>query len=323
MKRLTRKPMDSTNNKPLLCGRGNRRGLASNEYIIVLVMVMMLAITGAYTLGKSNKTEFDRLANTLAHVDSSGQVTLSADDAAKLAQTDELARSYSRMLGLAIASIFVATGFGLLYLRSRISRQSPVETAGDVCEIQQFQDQSKVLANMFRKRAAIKSYLREEWIRLFEGNMKVGSYMSTQIASVRPDMAISDVADLLERDGYRRVLVTDDQGHLLGIISQTDVAKKSGEVASDIMTTDPKTLTPDCDLSIAITILLRHRISCLPVVDGERLVGLITTSDLLMILQCTLVILSMPNMSDCKEERLTAIEQHLTAIVSDHSEATA
>ncbi len=308
---------------PKFLRQRKRRGLASNEYIIVLVMVMMLAITGAYTLGKSNKTEFDRLANTLAHVDSSGQVTLSADDAAKLAQTDELARSYSRMLGLAIASIFVATGFGLLYLRTRLSRRPLVEAVGDVCEIQQFQDQSKVLANMFRKRAAIKSYLREEWIRLFEGNMKVGSYMSTQIASVGPDMKIEEVAEILDRDGYRRVLVTDDQNHLLGIISQTDVAKKSGEVASDIMTTDPKTLTPDCDLSIAITILLRHRISCLPVVDGDRLVGLITTSDLLMILQCTLVILSMPNMSDCKEERLATIERHLNAIVADHAQDVA
>ncbi len=54
------------------------------------------------------------------------------------------------------------------------------------------------------------------------------------------------------------------------------------------MTANPRTVTPDTPVAAVITMMLAQRISCLPVVEEGQLQGIITTSDLLMALQCVL-----------------------------------
>ena len=57
------------------------------------------------------------------------------------------------------------------------------------------------------------------------------------------------------------------------------------------MTADPITVTPDSLINPAITQLVNRHISCLPVVEDGRLVGVLTTTDLMLTLQCTLQLL--------------------------------
>jgi CBS domain-containing membrane protein len=45
------------------------------------------------------------------------------------------------------------------------------------------------------------------------------------------------------------------------------------------MTTELLTATPDMPIAEAAQVMLRHKVGCLPVLDGERLVGLITEAD--------------------------------------------
>lgn len=54
------------------------------------------------------------------------------------------------------------------------------------------------------------------------------------------------------------------------------------------MTSSPRTVAPNTPLSPAITLLIEKHISCLPVVEDERLCGVLTTTDLIITLQCTL-----------------------------------
>ena len=56
----------------------------------------------------------------------------------------------------------------------------------------------------------------------------------------------------------------------------------------DIMTRDPLTVTSDTTLGTALTLMLNHRISCVPVVDDGRLSGIYTTTDVILALQCTM-----------------------------------
>jgi predicted transcriptional regulator len=92
----------------------------------------------------------------------------------------------------------------------------------------------------------------------------------------------------------RHLLVCQDD-RLLGVISDRDLAKP-GKTAADVMARKPVTVDPQTALSPAVTMMMRKRISCLPVVEGEKLVGLFTTTDLIMTLQCAFQLLQ--NASD-------------------------
>jgi len=86
----------------------------------------------------------------------------------------------------------------------------------------------------------------------------------------------------------RHVLVCDAKDQLLGVISDRDTSGDKLGVARDIMTANPVTIEPETRASVLVSILLDRRISCLPVVKDGTLVGIVTTTDIAMTLQCTL-----------------------------------
>jgi signal-transduction protein with cAMP-binding, CBS, and nucleotidyltransferase domain len=70
------------------------------------------------------------------------------------------------------------------------------------------------------------------------------------------------------------------------VISDRDLLGRQGEVASDLMTPNPLTVQREALLDPAVTMLIQKRISCLPVTHEGRLCGLLTTTDVMMALQC-------------------------------------
>jgi predicted transcriptional regulator len=89
----------------------------------------------------------------------------------------------------------------------------------------------------------------------------------------------------------RHLLVVHGQ-ELQGIISDRDVAERTGRTAANIMTRNPIAVSPDTPAIQAITTMLAGRFSCLPVVEDGKLLGLLTTTDLMMALQCTLQLMA-------------------------------
>ena len=106
-----------------------------------------------------------------------------------------------------------------------------------------------------------------------------------------------DLADQLMSVGrIRHLIVVDEDGALAGVLSRRDLFR--GSLASalgfgshaqtrtfkllrvkEVMTTDPRTVGPDVLLTEAAAEMVRHKIGCLPVVEGKRLVGILTESD--------------------------------------------
>jgi CBS domain-containing protein len=84
------------------------------------------------------------------------------------------------------------------------------------------------------------------------------------------------------------MIVADEQGDLLGIVSKNDIKIRTGETVQDVMSTDLKTVSRDMPIATALSIVVKNRISCVPVVDEGRFVGLVSTTDLLIYLQCVL-----------------------------------
>jgi CBS domain-containing protein len=99
--------------------------------------------------------------------------------------------------------------------------------------------------------------------------------------------AIDAVADLIRRHGILQVPVVDIGNRLIGIITDRDLrsAGESGKTihltAEDIMTREVHSVAPGEDVAEAMKTLCHYRFGSLPVVVGERVVGLISTHDLL------------------------------------------
>jgi len=127
--------------------------------------------------------------------------------------------------------------------------------------------------------------------------MTVESIMSRDVVTVSPDAALMDIRKRLQEGGFNHMLVIED-GKLCGVISDRDVlkaispfldtyseehrdVKTLSQPASEIMQSDPITVTPGTSIQEASKTLLDNRVSSLPVVEGDDLVGIVTGKDML------------------------------------------
>ena len=119
----------------------------------------------------------------------------------------------------------------------------------------------------------------------------VGQFMATDLFTVRPDDIVDFAASLMEWRYVRHVPVEDDSGHLLGLISHRQLLRlvarggrdQQTTMVRDIMRPDPVAVTPDTPTVEAIRLMRDKRLSCLPVVENHKLVGLVTEYDLVMV----------------------------------------
>jgi CBS domain-containing protein len=88
--------------------------------------------------------------------------------------------------------------------------------------------------------------------------------------------------------GYGSLPVCDDDVNLIGIVSEDDLLETllaKQEVknieAGDVMTKAPMTVTEDTQILDVIKLLDEHKLMRIPVVDGTRLVGILTRRDVL------------------------------------------
>ncbi|CAN5909263.1 hypothetical protein BH11MYX2_BH11MYX2_10060 [soil metagenome] len=78
--------------------------------------------------------------------------------------------------------------------------------------------------------------------------------------------------------------------HVVGVLSQRDLGGTRQELppagcVSDFMSSNVVVASPDMTLAEAAGLMRAHKIDCLPVVDGKRLVGIVTTWDVLAVVE--------------------------------------
>jgi acetoin utilization protein AcuB len=114
--------------------------------------------------------------------------------------------------------------------------------------------------------------------------MLVQNRMTKNPKTISPDEFLSAGLLKMQEGGFRRLPVLQD-GKLIGIITDRDL-REHGQLLErtktrSVMTKDLLTVTPRATLEQAAKLMLSHKISGLPVTDAGRLVGIITTSDIL------------------------------------------
>ena len=128
--------------------------------------------------------------------------------------------------------------------------------------------------------------------------MRVRELMTGALITARPDMPVLDARHLMVEKRIRHLLVTSDSGELLGIVTDRDIRLNLPSQATSlsvwemnylltrltvgkVMTGSVITVGPDREARDAAQLLLDHRIGALPVLDGGRLIGIVTETDLL------------------------------------------
>jgi CBS domain-containing protein len=107
-----------------------------------------------------------------------------------------------------------------------------------------------------------------------------------KVWSLGPDATVYEALQLLAKKNVGALVVVEND-RVCGILSERDYARKiiligrdSRETAvSDIMTSEVRTITEEQPVSQCMSLMTEHHIRHLPVVEGERLVGLISVGD--------------------------------------------
>ena len=128
-----------------------------------------------------------------------------------------------------------------------------------------------------------------DWIDNYKS---VEQFMVTDLFTVRPDDPLTLAASLMEWRRVRHVPVEDDSGALVGLISHRDLVRlfatgsengKHGTAVRDVMKTELVTVNADTRTLDALNIMREKGIGSLPVVSGDKLIGLVTAYDFLTV----------------------------------------
>jgi CBS domain-containing protein len=136
--------------------------------------------------------------------------------------------------------------------------------------------------------------------------MLVRDYMTSSVNSLNEDACLLDAALMIRHSGKRHVPVVTAENKVVGILSERDVSRLSpsmlarvtqeeyqrifeGTPIKQVMTKNPITIAPGAPIAEAVAVLHAKKIGALPVVENEKLVGILTISDMLGLLHKLLV----------------------------------
>ncbi len=119
-------------------------------------------------------------------------------------------------------------------------------------------------------------------------HMKVRDLMQTRIVAVTRQYCAREIAILIHSGTFSGVPVIEPGNYLVGIVSEFDVLKTlaAGKdlqtlSAGDIMTPQPITVEETATAEMAIQQMIEHQIIRIPVVRDDRLIGMISRTDLM------------------------------------------
>jgi CBS domain-containing protein len=125
--------------------------------------------------------------------------------------------------------------------------------------------------------------------------MRVKDIMTTRVRTAAAAATLKETAAALTEHGVSGLPVVDETGHVVGVISEADIVAKEAGLAlpdtfadektlartvAEAMTAPPVTVHPQAPVCEAARLMTERSVKRLPVVEGDRLVGIVSRADL-------------------------------------------
>lgn len=142
--------------------------------------------------------------------------------------------------------------------------------------------------------------------------MKVSEFMTKNVIFLNPTQTVEEAAQIMLKEEISVLPIVDDKSHLVGIITESDFVGKEANIphalasikrllgqvfyfddietlflkaktmpVEQVMTKSPRTVTPDYSLTDVVNLMIRHNLKRIPVIEDEKLVGIITRKDIM------------------------------------------
>ncbi len=117
--------------------------------------------------------------------------------------------------------------------------------------------------------------------------MKIRDLMIPDPITTRENASISEAIELMKINSIRHLPVVSEGNRLIGFVTLADLKQGllpsllSDITLSDLMIKNPIVIDPDSDIETAARLIYKHKIGGIPVVKNNKLVGIITETDIL------------------------------------------
>jgi CBS domain-containing protein/Flp pilus assembly pilin Flp len=276
--------------------RVRRRGSAAIEYALFLALVAGGIVLAADTVSYAMRSSYDKTSIALSkeHIelrhlpveDMEADIDMFASVLAP--DGDGYVQAYQYA---AVAASLMCAGLVWYGLYCRRRKVLVEDHAHELTE--QINELPPEMSNgvLFSKRQQILRILATDMAALLESRLEVRHLMSRRLLTVPPSATREEIQTQMDENKLRHLLVCDEAGRLIGLVSDRDLVSRSGKTAKQLMTTDLITVEAHALVNPSITLLVNKKISCLPVVAEGVPIGVITSTDLMMALQCTMQLL--------------------------------
>lgn len=113
--------------------------------------------------------------------------------------------------------------------------------------------------------------------------------MQRKVITAKPNVTLKEACQVMSKLRIGSLIIY-EEGKILGIVTDSDILKaiainKDPEQTTleEIMTRNVITITPDSSLEEAVSLMIKHKIKRLPVVEDNKLVGIVTASDIIVV----------------------------------------
>jgi acetoin utilization protein AcuB len=174
--------------------------------------------------------------------------------------------------------------------------------------------------------------------------MRVKDVMSWNVVTVSSDTPIMEAKKIMETHHIRRLPVV-DKGKLMGIVNKESIDKIGPSAATslsvweityllakikvkEVMKSDVVTVTPDMTAEVAVSLAQRKRVGSLIAVDGDKVVGILTTNDFFYRILNPMLGIGKPGLrlaitkcisAKCIKEVMECIARHDVKIIAIHN----